>query len=136
MAKNRGNRPNVTNEKVPGGHEPKDFGKEHPKFCLRHVQKNFDVDNLTTKGQAELARTLQRLASITWNEIQTSQRHGLGTEKLAKSMFKTRIPLAFEDREDFTAFRYHENRPMVGVRVRDVFQVIWIEADYGDLYKH
>lgn len=34
------------------------------------------------------------------------------------------------------AFRYHGKRPMLGVRINEVFHVLWIERQFGDVYAH
>jgi hypothetical protein len=33
-------------------------------------------------------------------------------------------------------FRYHGKLPMAGVRVRDVYHVLWIEPGFGQFYAH
>ena len=32
--------------------------------------------------------------------------------------------------------RHEGNYPFVGYKIRDTFYVLWIEANYGDVYDH
>jgi hypothetical protein len=72
MAKNRGNRPTPSREKLAEPVEPPDYNDQTPKFCLNFLRDGFDV-------------------------------HAL---------------------------------PMAGVRVRDVYHVLWLEPEFGRLYDH
>ena len=52
------------------------------------------------------------------------------------SAIKPSIPSKFDDADKFLAFRYHDKLPMVGPRIGDTFHILWIEANYGDVYDH
>lgn len=108
-----------------------------PKFCFRHLQPKFDVEHLDDVRRAQLALRLQKLCSLAWKEIARAGKHGFGCEYLPRTIIKPRIPREFEGEEKFIVFRYSgDNRPMVGIRSNDVFHVVWIEKDFGDLYDH
>ena len=79
---------------------------------------------------------LQDRARMTWLQIKMAGRHGLGSENITKGQIRATIPEAFRGTDQFMALRYHDKLPMVGVRVKDVFHVLWIEARYGDVYPH
>ncbi|WP_435786554.1 hypothetical protein [Alcanivorax borkumensis] len=73
---------------------------------------------------------------MTWRDIKTCDRHGLGTEKISKSSIDAPIPrFITEDVSDFLVFRYNGMNPMVGYRQRDVFFVLWFDHDFT-LYNH
>ena len=108
---------------------------EHPKFCLAFIQSAFDVKALPEDQQADFAKTLQDRASLSWEMIMKAERHGQGYEHLPSSKLPS-PPAAFSDRDQFMVFRYSGKRPMVGVRVDDVFHIIWIEREFGELYSH
>ena len=77
-----------------------------------------------------------RRKTLTWNEIKRADRHGLGTEKIAKDSIKAPTPrFITEDMDSYLVFRYHGMRPMVGYRQRDVFYVLWFDSDFT-LYDH
>ncbi len=71
-----------------------------------------------------------------WIDIKQADRHALGTELLPIDKIRYRIPAPFEDHDRVMVFRYSGNLPMVGVRVREVFHVLWIEDAFGNVYDH
>ena len=134
--KNRGQRPQPAQGRFPEPAAPPDYDDESPKFCLNFLRDGFDVRALSAAGQAAFARTLQKLASSKWKDLITAPRHGQGTELIPASQIKAPIPPRFQDQPKFMVFRYDGKLPMVGVRVRDVFHVLWIEPEFGRLYDH
>ena len=138
MARDRGRRPKIENSTI-SGRQPEsieDRSTGHPKFCLRFLQRGFDVANLPRDKRADLALTLQQRASMTWLELHRAGRHGQGYELLPAATFRGAIPAVFEDQDKFHVFRYSGHLPMAGVRSGDVLHIIWIEARFGDLYDH
>lgn len=71
-----------------------------------------------------------------WRDILLAPRHGLGSEFIPAGQIKAPIPEAFQDRDRFLVLRYNGKLPMGGIRINDVFHVLWIEAAFGDLYNH
>ena len=116
--------------------EPLNHDNETPKFCLHYLRRDFDVQALDPDGQAAFARTLQKLANSRWKELITAPRHGQGTEFIPSRQIRAPVPTKFQDAERFLVFRYHGLLPMAGVRVRDVYHVLWIEPEFGRLYDH
>jgi hypothetical protein len=115
---------------------PPDYDALTPKFCLNFLQDGFNLHALDTEGQAAFALTLQKLASFKWKELITAPRHGCGTEHISAAQIKPKIPDKFQDQNKFLVFRYNGKLPMAGVRVEDVYHVLWIERWYGELYDH
>lgn len=135
-SKNRGRRPASARGAFPQPETPPDYNSETPKFCLNFLRPGFDVHALDTAGQAAFARTLQKLASLRWVDLITAPRHGQGTEFIPRARIKAPIPPRFEGEDRFMVFRYHGLLPMGGVRIRDVYHVLWIESEFGYLYDH
>ena len=136
MPKNQGNRPQASRISYEAPLPPINHNEETPKFCLYFLRRDFDIHALDASGQAAFAKTLQKLAASQWKDLILAQRHGQGTELLPRRQIKAPIPPQFEDHEKFLVFRYNGNRPMVGVRVEDVYHVLWIEPEFGRLYDH
>jgi hypothetical protein len=136
MAKNRGNQPVPSERVFKASATPVSHDGESPKFCLHFLRGDFDVHSLNSEKQAAFAKTLQKLASSTWADIKRAPRHGQGTELIPARDLKAPIPPQFRDEPKFMMFRYHGNLPMGGVRVRDVYHVLWIEPEFGKLYSH
>ena len=114
-----------------------DFNQKTPVFCLHHLQSGYDVKALEDKdSQAQLALTLHKCAQMRWIDIHQAGRQGAGTESIPADQIKAPIPPKFSDQEKFMAFRYKGKLPMLGVRINDVFHVLWIERQFGDVYDH
>jgi hypothetical protein len=113
-----------------------DYEASTPKFCFRHIVNGYDVQSLSKDQRSNLALTLQQRAQLTWQQIRLADRHGQGTEFMPKESIKPSVPVRFTDQERFLVFRYCGNLPMVGVRVLDVFHILWIENAYGRVYDH
>jgi hypothetical protein len=134
----RGNRPKGRTDRLPVS-QPQpadDHSAGHPKFCLRFLHHDFNVEKLTREQRADFALTLQRLSSLTWAEIQQFRRHTYGTEMIPRGQIKPTAPTVFDDQSRFMMFRYSGNLPMGGVRAGDTFHILWLEAAFDDLYNH
>lgn len=137
MARNRGARPKPSSSaKLTQPPSPINYDGQTPKFCLRYLLQDFNVDTLDVDKRAHFAVALQRRATMTWREIIMAPRHKLGAENIPRRVIKAPIPRAFEDADLFLVLRYCGKLPMAGIRVRDVFHIIWIEPEFGRLYDH
>lgn len=138
MGRDRGRRPTAGGDQPPVRIPPtlEDHSAGHPKFCLRFLQRGFDVTNLDRDRRADLALTLQQRSSMTWTQLHQAGRHGQGYELIPRQRLSAPIPAAFEDRDRFHVFRYSGKLPMAGVWSGDVFHIVWIEAQFNDLYDH
>lgn len=134
--KAKGNKPPRPTGRVPEAPAPLNHDDETPKFCLHFLRYDFDVHALTPQGQSALAKTLQKLSRSKWKELITAPRHGQGTEFIPAASIKPGIPPRFQDRDKFLVFRYDGNLPMAGIRVNDVYHVLWIEPEFNRLYDH
>lgn len=136
MPRDRGKRPLASRQAFPEPNPPPNHDDQSPKFCLHFLRSDFDVQALDAQGQAAFAKTLQKLASSRWKDLITAPRHGQGSELIPAAEIRAPIPATFEDTEKFLVFRYRGKLPMAGVRVRDVYHVLWIEPQFGQLYDH
>ena len=107
----------------------------HPVLCLRHVQAGWGVGELTDAQCREFLVKWEKRAKLTWKELVQHPKHGLGSEFLPSSKFKTSAPEELE-RDRYMVFRHEGNLPFAGFRAGDTFHVLWIERQYNDLYDH
>lgn len=81
---------------------------------------------------------LKKLSSIDWDTANTSARHSFGMEKMyVRDMTKSaqaHVPLGITSLLVFRATG--DNHVFLGYRDENVFQVIFIEYQFGDVYKH
>lgn len=113
-----------------------DYNSQTPVFCFAHLKSGFEVKDLNQDKRAQFASRLQELSQLTWNDISLQDRHRFGTEQLPVKQLRTKMPAKFSDEDRVLVFRYADRLPMVGIRVNDVFHVVAVEAQYGDLYDH
>lgn len=129
-------RPKSTKKTFPEPSEPPNYDNNTPKFCLHHLQPGFSVSDLDASKRADFAIALEKRRSMTWRQLYEADHHGLGYEYVPAPQFKPTPPRIFQDTKKFVVFRYSDLLPMAGVRVNDVFQIVWIEHTFNDLYDH
>lgn len=81
-------------------------------------------------------KRLKQLCSLNWNEINTSPRHSFGYEKIPRNSIKKEISITKEINFLFAFRATGDNRAFLGFRDGDVFQVVFIESNFGDIYEH
>lgn len=113
-----------------------DYNDFHPVFCLRYLDSDYGLEQCTRDQQADFAQALRKRSQMTWQQILTTPRHGLGAEKIDRKSIKAAIPNHITaDVDFFIAIRFSGLAPMVGDRIQDVFQIIWLDSKF-ELYKH
>lgn len=81
---------------------------------------------------------LKSFCNMTWDEIRTTQRHGFGSETIGVNNL-TRNALRhvpFGLRKLIVLRATGNNHVFLGYRDGDMFQVLFIEYRFGDIYKH
>lgn len=99
------------------------------------VRKNKDV-----KFLGQLLMHFREITSHTWDEISKAGRHSMiGFEYLPLDCF---VPQKFpeillQDNKKLMVFRSAgDNRVMAGVRKGEIFYVIFVETEFGDICRH
>ena len=72
---------------------------------------------------------------MTWLQLRLAHRHGLGSEKIARSSMLIPIPPRVTEDVDILAFRCIGIKPMLGFRLGRIFHIIWIDKNLT-AYKH
>ena len=80
-----------------------------------------------------LIRKLKTLGQLTWNQINSSNRHTVGYEKIYLSQFHENTDMFPDDRA--VVFRYNDKKPMAGFREGNVFYIVYLDEDFK-LYDH
>lgn len=97
----------------------------YPIFCFKHLQTKPKQDY---KFYADFVERLKKLCNLSWKEIDISQRHGFGTEKIDIKQLKPQLPnFVTPDVTDLTIFRANgDNRPFLGLRKNNIFHIIFL----------
>lgn len=111
------------------------FELDYPVFCFRHLQTKIGEDH---KFYSDFVERLKKISNISWNEINTSNRHGFGTEKMPVGQIKPVLPrFVTPEITHLTVFRANgDNRPFLGLRRGTVFHILFTEEKFGDVYNH
>jgi hypothetical protein len=109
---------------------------DYPIFCFKYLhQGEFGVESCEVHDQAALLKRLNKLSQMSWQQINTAQRHGLGWEKICQSSVKAGIPGHITPDVDFLAFRFSGLAPFIGYRNLAVFHILFIDSKFN-LYNH
>jgi len=142
MANKKKKRPSIPNPKLERGTRisarKDDAGPAnlyYPIYCLRHLDAKFGFDKCNEKELSALIKQLQKLSTLTWQEIQSSPRHGLGSEKIDRNAIKASIPTHITDDVIFLAFRFLGKKPFVGYRNGAVLHIVYVDRGFT-LYSH
>ncbi|MEY8565224.1 hypothetical protein AALF15_01455 [Corynebacteriaceae bacterium 7-707] len=140
MSKNKrkGSPPKSGGPQDPGeleadNHDPR---KEYPVLSFRFLQRGWGFDELTNEQCRHFLCKWGERSKKTWRELSQHQRHALGSELLPKNAIRARVPERFTEEKKFLIFRHQGNLPMGGVRVKNIYYVLWIEKKFGELYDH
>lgn len=112
-----------------------DYNREKPTFCLRNVDAQYCITTCDQRDKAAFADKIRRLSCMTWNQIISADRHGMGFEKIPRESIRPSIPLHITEDTVIIAFRFSGMKPMVGYRSQSMFHIIWFDRDFN-LYDH
>ena len=110
---------------------------DYPLFCFKHLQTNSIKDCTKYKFYYDFIFRMKKLSELGWKEIEKSDKHSFGTEKITHDMIKQTLPPQITPEVTLYAFRANGNNlPFVGYREGNIFHIIFIEAKFGDIYDH
>lgn len=101
---------------------------------------NVSYDKAIRDGKffIDFINRLKALCDLGWNGINTSWRHGYGFEMLDKASMNKHIATLLPDgMTKLQVFRAKgDNHVFLGYRDGNIFQVVFIEYHFGDIYSH
>lgn len=113
---------------------------DYPVFCFRHLHDKYGVDQCINADRSFLKQFLKKInlvSKMSWQDIQLSDKHGHGTEKIAKTSIKKTLPTTFTmDVEDFLSFYFNGTKGrIIGHRNKSLFHILYIDTKL-DVYDH
>lgn len=108
---------------------------EHPVFCLRYLDGDYGLEQCEADEKCSLVERFHKLSQLNWQQIISSQRHGLGSETIKRTSIKRPLPKHLTQDVTLIALRFQGNKPMVGYRNGSIFHVLWIDRAFT-LYDH
>ena len=83
-----------------------------------------------------MSKRLKKICGTDWKTVNIPQRHAIGCEKIPVTAIKKDLKLTREV-TFLLAFRATgDNHAFLGFRDGNIFQVVYIEAEFGDIYNH
>lgn len=112
--------------------------KDYPIFCFKYLQNKSIKDCNNYKFFYDFLIRLQKLSELGWKEINKSNKHSYGTEKIPVKSIKPNLPsIITDDVEELTVFRANGNNlPFLGIEKPGLFHIVFIETKFGDIYDH
>lgn len=102
----------------------------------RLVSGKYCFSSLVNIDKQHFAESIFKRKNLTWEEVMQANKHKLGTEKIPVKAIKENKPnFITDDVDDYLALRYSGLKPMVGIRQKNIFYVLWFDHDFS-LYKH
>lgn len=114
------------------------YKEDYPLFCFKYLS---DVSISTCKDHKfffDFLIRLQKISQLGWPSIRTSTRHGFGMESIPVDRIKPQLPMCITpDVKKLHVFRATgDNHPFIGLQIDRIFRVLFIEANFGDIYDH
>jgi hypothetical protein len=109
---------------------------EVPAFSLKYLSSgHYCLSACSDAHRLAFVESMFRRRAITWAQIHSLDRHGLGAEEITRKQIRADIPRHLTPDVTILALRFCKLAPMVGYRVREIFYVIWFDHDFT-LYDH
>jgi hypothetical protein len=109
---------------------------KHPVFCFKYLHRNYHIDACTDDEKICLLNKIVKLSGITWQDIEQTGRHGLGSEKISRDSIGLMLHEDITDDVNFfIAMRFCGKKPFVGFRNKFVFHILFIDRNFS-LYEH
>lgn len=109
--------------------------QKRPIFPFLYLQDNYCISKCSKAQKLGFVDTMRALSKMTWNEIRSTYRRGLGSEKIERRIIRASIPSGITGDATFIAIRFYDNAPMVGFRTDNIFHIVWFDRDFT-LYDH
>lgn len=129
-------KPDEKDDKIKKGNISSDIN--YPIFCFKHLNLNVSIKGCDNDLYRQFFERIQKLSTLDWNAIAASHRHSFGWEQLPVDKIKPQLPgFVTPDVEKLYVFRYTgDNRPFIALRRGSVIHILFIEANFGDVYNH
>jgi len=111
----------------------------YPIFCFKYLSDVSIKKCTDSKFFYDFLMRLQKLSELGWNEIRKSHKHAYGLEPIPLYKIKPQVlpDSITPDVKYLHAFRASGNNlSFVGIQRQNIFRILFIEANFGDIYEH
>jgi hypothetical protein len=112
--------------------------EDYPVFCFKHLSDKSIKECKDADFYFDFLMRLRKLSELGWDGIRKSNRHSFGMETIPRRGIKPNLPSCITpDVKKLHVFRANgKNLPFVGIQIQNIFRVLFIEAQFGDIYNH
>ena len=114
---------------------PENADNQTPIFSLEYMVDGYCVESCQMDQRAHFAMALFKRSKLTWRELRSTHRHGLGCENISRDSLRVHLPSRVTEDINIIAFRCIGKAPMIGFRSGRVFNILWIDKNC-DAYNH
>jgi hypothetical protein len=114
------------------------LGEDYPLFCFKYLSTKSFKKNKNPVFLYDFLLRLNKLSNLGWKEIRCSNRHKFGMEQIPVNKIKAELPpFITPDIKNLHVFRANSNNnSFVGLQCGKIFRIIFIEANFDDIYDH
>lgn len=115
---------------------PPDYDTFKPAFSFRHMEYRGSccLSRCDKNSKADIADTILQLSQLTWSQILSAPRKGMGKEYIPVDQFKVTLPdFVTPDVNKLMVFGFSLAGRIAGLRRNDVYHILIIG---DDLYNH
>ena len=109
--------------------------QKKPIFSFEHLQDDYCITLCKSDDKLAFVNTLRKLSKLTWSQIRSTHRHGLGSEKIYRDSLRVIIPPQIGDDVTFIAIRFSGHKAMIGYQEARILHIVWFDRDYS-IYSH
>jgi hypothetical protein len=102
---------------------------------LTCTEGDYNIDDCNAEQRASYANKLGKWSTMTWLQLRSADKHGLGYEKIGN--IRVARPAHVPEDATFIAFRFHDHLAVIGYRMGRVFHAVWFDRNpKGHVYRH
>lgn len=117
---------------------PKPTPQAKPKisFSFEHLSPHSYSDCKDAEFFIKFLERMKKLCCLDWITLHSTHRHSFGLENIPIGQLKKQMEIRIEDDHLLVLRATGDNHVFLGFRKGDVFNVVFIEAEFGDIYNH
>lgn len=97
-------------------------------------RSNNCLSQCSEDSKSAVVNTLLKLSQLSWSQIASAPRTGLGFESIPRHRFSVSLPpIATEEVTNLKVFRYSESGRIAGIREKDIYHILLVGTN---LYTH
>lgn len=125
--------PKSTTRFKPLDEAPINYDSLTPAFSFRYMKyhgKNC-LSQCDQQAQSFIVEKLLRMSQLTWRQIISAPKKGLGYEPIPRNRFKVPLPSVVTPEVPLLVFRFSDSGRMAGFRDKDIYHIIVVGSTHN-----